>query len=128
VELKYPSAIVVFNKTKEESSISIDEEVKIWGSILLFGNELIHLNQNKIDILSKGQILGDIYCSGKLALQSNIFGSVYANRLFLEINQTNYDNTLANIEINPSKLPNFYYRLPLFNQKNISYEVIKKTY
>lgn len=128
VELKYPSSIVVFNKTKEESSIFIDKEVKICGSVLLFGNELVDLGKNKIDILSNGQILGDIYCSGKLSLQSNVFGSVYTNRFFLEINQTKYDNTLANIEINPSKLPIFYYRLPLFNQKNVSYEVVKKTY
>jgi hypothetical protein len=128
VELKYPSAIVLFNKSKEDSKITINEQVKICGSILLFGNELIDLDKNSITILSNGQVLGDIYCSGKLALQSNVYGSVYTNRLFLEINQTNYDNTLANIEINPSKLPNFYYRLPLFNQKNTSYEVIKKTY
>lgn len=128
VELKYPSAIVLFNNTKEESSINIEEKVKICGSVLLFGNELIDLNKNKIIISPKGQILGNIYCSGKLSLQSNVYGSVYSNRLFLETNQTSYDNTLANVEINPSKLPNFYYRLPLFNQKNTSYEVIKKTY
>lgn len=128
VELKYPSAIVVFNKTKEESIINIDKHVKIYGSVLLFGNELIDLDKNKIDILPNGQILGDVYCTGKLALQSNVYGSVYTSRLFLEINETKYDNTLANIEINPSKLPNFYYKFPLFNQKNTSYEVIKKTY
>lgn len=128
VVLKYPSAIVLFNKTKEESIIKIEEQVKICGSVLLFGNELIDLDKNRITILSKGQVLGDIYCTGKLNLQSNVYGSVYTNRLFLEVNQTSYDNTLANIEINPSKLPSFYYKLPLFNQKNTSYEVIKKTY
>jgi hypothetical protein len=128
VKLKYPSSVVLFNNSKEESNIKIEEEVRICGSILLFGNELIDLDKNRITILSKGQILGDIYCTGKLNLQSNVYGSVYTNRLFLEVNQTSYDNTLANIEINPSKLPNFYYRLPLFVQKNTNYEVIKKTY
>lgn len=126
VTLNYPSVICLYNKNSEESSIEIKQESKILGAVITFGNSLENINKHNIQIDKYGSILGYVYCSGKLDLKSNVYGSVYTNRFFLKTASATYMNTISDIEINPTKLPNYFISIPLFETKNTSYGILKK--
>jgi hypothetical protein len=126
VTLNYPSVICVYNESTKASNIKIKKESKITGAIVLFGNPLEMLDKNTIDIEEEGLIYGDIYCSGKLLLKSNVYGSVYTNRFFYKTESSSYDNTIADIEINATKRPIYFIAIPLFDTKKAAYGILKK--
>ena len=56
VTLNYPSVIALYNnKESQKAFILIEEEVKIAGLVFLFGNDLIHLDKNTLEIKEKGK-------------------------------------------------------------------------
>mgnify|MGYP000241384072 CR=1 FL=1 len=127
VTLNYPSVVALYNNKKEKKAfILIDEEVKIAGLVLLFGNDLIHLNKNTLEIKEKGKVMGNIYCSGILTLKSDVYGSVYTSKLNHKTTSSSYFNTLADITIDITKKPKVFIDMPLFNNKNTRYAIIKK--
>lgn len=126
VILNYPSIVCIYNKTSEESLIKIKSGSKITGAVVTFGNTLENIDKNSIQIDSNSEIFGHIYCSGKLDLKSNVYGSVYTNRFFLQTASSIYMNTISDIEINPTKLPNYFISIPLFDAKKTSYGILKK--
>ncbi len=126
VILKYPSVICVYNNSFEESAINIKKECNITGAVVLFGNSFENIGKNSIEIDSDGLIFGDIYCTGKLDLKSNVIGSVYTNRFFLKTTSSSYDNTISDIEINSTKRPNYFIAIPLFDAKKTTYGILKK--
>ncbi|MDR6764539.1 hypothetical protein J2Y38_004772 [Flavobacterium sp. 2755] len=126
VTLNYPSVICVFNESGEPSKIKIKKECNIMGAVVLFGNADNLIDKNIIEIDEKGLLFGDLYCSGKLMLKSNVYGSVYTNRFFKKTDSSSYDNLISNIEINTSKRPDYFISIPLFNTKTTTYGVIKK--
>lgn len=126
VTLNYPSVVCVYNESAEESKIKIKKESKITGAIVLFGNPLEMIDKNSIEIEEEGLVFGDIYCSGKLFLKSKVYGSVYTNRFFYKTQSSNYDNIIADIEINATKRPGYFIAIPLFNTKKTEYGILKK--
>lgn len=126
VDLDYPSVVCVYNKYVEESSIKIGKDVRVKGAIVLFGNKFEDVQKNSLEIESGARIIGDIYCTGKLDLKSDVYGSVYTNRFFFKTNSSVYDNLISDIEINPSKKPTFFIDVPLFGTKNTNYAILKK--
>ena len=70
--------------------------------------------------------MGNLYCSGKLMLKSNVYGSVYTNRFFLKTASSSYENMISDIEINVDKLPEYFISISLFNTQKTTYGVIKK--
>ncbi|MFD1602342.1 hypothetical protein ACFSJW_22075 [Flavobacterium artemisiae] len=126
VTLNYPSVICVLNESTQEAKIKIKKESFINGAIVLAGNSDTYINKNSIEIDEKSVIYGDIYCSGKLMLKSNVYGSVYTNRFFFKTMASSYDNLISEIEINTAKRPNYYVSIPLFNSQNTVYGIIKK--
>jgi cytoskeletal protein CcmA (bactofilin family) len=126
VTLKYPSVLCVFNDTDAESKITIGENCKITGAVVLFGNDEAQIDRNSVEIEKGGRVIGDIYCSGKLMLQSTVWGSVYANRLYYRNASAGYENIIADVEINTFKKPAYFIGIPLFNSKQTSYGVLKK--
>ena len=126
VTLNYPSVVCVYNESAEESKIKIKKESKITGAIVLFGNPLEMIDKNSIEIEEQGLVFGDIYCSGKLFLKSKVYGSVYTNRFFHKTQSSNYDNIIADIEINATKRPGYFIAIPLFNTKKTEYGILKK--
>ncbi|KAF2342579.1 hypothetical protein [Flavobacterium tistrianum] len=126
VILNYPSVVCVYNESGEESKIKIKKGCHINGAVVLFGNTDDLIEKNKIEIDEEGLLFGDLYCSGKLMLKSNVFGSVYTNRFFLKTVSSSYENMISNIEINTEKRPDYYISVPLFNTKTTNYGVIKK--
>ncbi|MNE42039.1 hypothetical protein D3C80_1361450 [compost metagenome] len=126
VTLNYPSVICVYNEGTEESKIKIKKECTIAGAVVLFGNKIDLIDKHSIEIDEEGLLFGDLYCTGKLMIKSNVYGSVYTNRFFLKTGSTSYDNLISDIEINTTKRPDYFISIPLFNTKITNYGVIKK--
>ena len=126
VVLNYPSIICVYNESTDESKIKIKKECQITGAIVLFGNTNNLIDKNSIEIDEKGLLFGDLYCSGRLMLKSNVYGSVYTNRFFLKTASSSYENMISEIEINTDKRPAYFISIPLFNTQKTTYGVIKK--
>ncbi|KIA94979.1 hypothetical protein OA93_18675 [Flavobacterium sp. KMS] len=126
VVLNYPSVICVYNDSENESKIKIKKECLIAGAIVLFGNSLEMNDKNSIEIDQEGLLFGDLYCTGKLMLKSNVYGSVYTNRFFFKTNSSTYDNMISDVEINTTKRPNYFISIPLFNTPKTTYGIIKK--
>lgn len=126
VILKYPSVLCIFNDSTDESKIKIKQECQITGAIVLFGNNNNHIDKNTIEIDEKGLLVGDLYCTGKVMLKSNVYGSVYTNRFFLKTTSSSYENMISDIEINTDKRPAYFISMPLFNTQKTTYGVIKK--
>lgn len=126
VTLNYPSVVCVNNETEDNSKIEIKKGCKITGAIVLFGNKNEMIDKNSIEIGADGLLFGDIYCTGKLFLKSKVYGSVYTNRFFYKTESATYDNTIADIEINTTKRPNYFIAVPIFDSKNASHGIIKK--
>jgi cytoskeletal protein CcmA (bactofilin family) len=126
VVLAYPSALCVLNEKPDGGKIRIGSECRITGTVVMLGNEMEANNRNTISISKGGLITGDIYCSGRLMLQSNVYGAVYTSRFYYDTGSTTYDNLIANVEINLEKRPEFFIGLPLFATENSSYGILKK--
>lgn len=126
VILNYPSVICIYNNSAEECEIKIKKECKISGAIVLFGNPEEMIDKNSIEIEEGGLLIGDLYCSGKLMLKSDVYGAVYSNRFFLKTTSSSYDNMIQEIEINALKRPNYFISIPLFDTKKTTYGIIKK--
>jgi len=126
VTLNYPSVICVYNESTEESKIKIKKGCQITGAVVLFGNTIDLIDKNIIEIDEDGLLFGDLYCSGKLMLKSNVYGSVYTNRFFLKTSSSSYENMISDIEINTGKRPDYFISIPLFNTQKTTYGVIKK--
>lgn len=126
VTLQYPSVICVYSENTSETLIKIKKGSKITGAVVLFGNDIENFKNNSIEIDEEGLIFGDIYCSGKLDLKSNVYGSVYTNRFYLKTKSSSHDNTISDIEINSSKRPKYFISIPLFETKKTKYGILKK--
>ncbi|UUC46501.1 hypothetical protein [Flavobacterium cerinum] len=126
VNLKYPSVVCVYNNTDGESKLKIKKECKIEGAIVLFGSSILTINKNSIEIDEKSVVMGDIYCTGKLDLKSDIQGSVYTNLFFYKNGSSINENMIVDIEIDPKKRPDYFMAIPLFEAKKNKYGVIKK--
>ncbi|MGH2665714.1 hypothetical protein [Flavobacterium sp.] len=126
VTLNYPSVTCIYNDSSTESTIRIKEECKITGAVVLFGNAFENISKNSIQIDKGGLIYADIYCTGKLDLKSKVYGSVYTNRFFLKTKSSTYDNTIADVEINSGKRPEYFIAIPLFVTKKTKYGILKK--
>nr|WP_294922384.1 hypothetical protein [uncultured Flavobacterium sp.] len=126
VTLNYPSVICVYNESAEESKIKIKKGCQITGAVVLFGNTNDLIDKNTIEVEEDGLLFGDLYCSGKLMLKSDVYGSVYTNRFFLKTSSSSYENMISDIEINTGKRPDYFISVPLFNTKKTTYGVIKK--
>jgi len=126
VTLKYPSVVCVYNDTNEESKLRIKKECTIEGAIVLFGSSILTVNKNLMVVDEKSRIMGDIYCTGKLDLKSDVQGSVYTNYFFHKNGSSVNDNMIVDIEIDPQKRPDFFMAIPLFEAKKNKYGIIKK--
>lgn len=128
VQLNYPSAICVKNNgdSDKEGFIFIDEESKIDGAVLMFGNDLLHIEKNSIDIKDKTQIRGTVYSSGRLSINGKVYGAVYAAKLLYKTTSSSYANCLADVEIDVNKRPNYFIEVPIFETKANRYGVVKK--
>jgi len=126
VVLNYPSVLCVFNKSTEPAGIKIKKNNTITGAVVLFGNTMEMPRENTIEIAEGGRIIGDIYCAGKLMLQSTLYGTVTTNSFFYKNGSGIFDNLIYNVEINALKQPPYFISVPLFETKEKQYGILKK--
>jgi hypothetical protein len=128
VKLNYPSSICVQNNGEKGGMIFIDEETKIDGVVMLFGNDLLHIENNLIEIKDKTQIRGTVYSSGVLSINGKVFGAVYAAKLLYKTSSSSYSNCIADVEIDINKKPKYYIYIPIFETNKNRYGVVKKIF
>jgi hypothetical protein len=128
VKLNYPSSICVQNNGEKGGMIFIDEETKIDGVVMLFGNDLLHIENNLIEIKDKTQIRGTVYSSGVLSINGKVFGAVYAAKLLYKTSSSSYSNCIADVEIDINKKPKYYIDIPIFETNKNRYGVVKKIF
>lgn len=125
--LNYPSVVCVFRNTDfEQTEIKIGKHVSIQGSVIMAGNESGSSDNTTVSIEEGGRIVGDIYCTGKLMLKSNLYGSVFTNRFFYQTVSSTYDNLLADVTIDGPKKPKYYVGIPLFENDRSRHGLLKK--
>lgn len=126
VELHYPSVLCVQNTSMEKAAIEVGEDCKVYGALVLFGNDIRKIEDNEIVLKEKTLLVGDVYCSGKLMVGGKIYGSVHTNRFFHRTDFGSYDNCIINATIDVSKRPSYFVSVPLFENNNALYGIQKK--
>ena len=126
VELIYPSALCLYNETDKKATVFIDEETKISGLVLAFGNDVLHLENNWIETSDLDVITGTIYSTGKLTLKGQLFGSAYASRMIHTTKSSSYSNCIADAIIDLTQKPKIFIDLPIFDNQKQHYGILKK--
>lgn len=126
VNLNYPSVLCLYNSSKEESLIKVDEESKIYGAIVQFGNSVKVIDENSIQLCKNTLVVGDVYCQGKLMVEGKVYGSVYTNRFFHKTEAATYENCIINAVIDVNKRPSYFVSIPLFENQKPNYGIYKK--
>lgn len=128
VELKYPSSVVVYNPSDNKATISLGVNSTVYGALVLFGNPIKRLEQNNIRLSQKSLVVGEVYATGKVIAGGSIYGTVYAYGLSGQNSQSIYENCLIDTTIDVSLRPDYFVSIPLFNEKKVSFEPIKKVF
>lgn len=124
VSLNYPSVVAL--SSKENGKIIVEENTKIAGLALLCGNDFQNIDKNIMELKPKGLVMGTLYCSGTLTLQNDVYGSVFTNKLLHKTQSSSFSNTLADVTIDISKKPKVFIDMPIFDNQNATYAIIKK--
>lgn len=114
VQLTYPSSLCLYNTSLQNGQIQIKSHASIYGAIVLAGNDVENIKKNVVTIEKDCLLNCDIYCSGTLAVKSDILGSVYTNKFQHTTQSSVYDNCIANIMISPVQRPEGFFATPLF--------------
>lgn len=102
----YPSTITIPETKSNKALISIEENCKIAGDIVL-GNGVMD-NHNECRIKAGSTITGTVYCNGNLQLNGAVQGCVMTKGFILRTSGSIYENHLLDAEIDLSKLPEIY--------------------
>ncbi|MBP2832835.1 hypothetical protein J8281_11620 [Aquimarina sp. U1-2] len=127
VLLRYPSGIFMSTGNVDERKVRIGEQSKVLGGIVLSDDN--RGIDKMITIEENAEVIGDIYCSGKLQLKGKVTGAVYASSFYLRTEASAYDNYILDGAINRQNLPKEFVRIPLFKNKsdyNTPYAIIKQ--
>jgi len=125
VTLNYPSVLSLKNNTQQKSKITVGENTRIEGGVILYGNTFPDIENNIIETGKNCLIIGDVYCTGVLVFKGKVNGSVYTNRLMHATPTANYQNCLADGAIDAFGRPDYFLSLSLFNQSG-KYGLLKK--
>lgn len=127
VILNYPSVICLKNSNSlDEAKIEIGENTKIFGAVVLFGNTIDNISKNTITFSKNTLLVGNMYCTGKIDLKGIVYGSVYTNKIFYKSPSSIHENLISNITIDPSKKPTYFIDIPLFEDNEYQYGILKK--
>lgn len=128
VILSFPSVLCVDARDKGKTEITIGENTKIYGAVVLYGNPIQQAEKNIVSLTTNTVIVGDVYSSGKLKCGGKVYGSVYTNWIFSQTESGKYENCLIDTEINCQRLPEYFVGLQLFKIKEREYEISKFAY
>jgi len=117
VILHYPSAIFIAKGRSEKKEVQLKKNSKILGAIVVADQ---HKSSDKLLTIEEDvAVIGDVFCSGKVALKGTVIGTVYTNNFYLKTEASTYDNYIMNGIIDRNSLPDNFVRISLFeNSKN----------
>ncbi|WAC02712.1 hypothetical protein N7U66_03310 [Lacinutrix neustonica] len=124
VILKYPSGILINKGVSEKKEVRLKKNSKVLGAVVVYDQDKSAHKIIKID--KKAEVVGDVFCSGKIQLTGKIIGTVYTSSFYLKTEASTYDNYIMNGMIDRKNLPNDFVRIPLFQHNhNRLYGAIK---
>lgn len=123
--LEYPTVFLGFSD-RDSLKIEINDYSKLDGAIVIQSENRSKNFKDHIVLGKKAQINGTIYCQGNLNLKGNIYGHVYAERLFDQNEKTLAVeiNVLEDCNLNNLDFPDYFFRL--IKQKESEYVIIKQ--
>ncbi|CAM1344625.1 hypothetical protein [Tenacibaculum amylolyticum] len=108
-KLKYPSALVVYNKGKkvdEEEGIFIGKGTTVKGAIVFKQKEQEGFNYNpQIKLDQSATVVGQVFCEGNTEISGEVIGGVYTKNFITKQYGSTYINHLYDAKINSEKLP-----------------------
>ncbi len=132
-ELAYPTALVVWEKNRENSQeknygpkLHIDSGTFVNGAILYLDESQEQTYAPQIKISKDAVVRGEVYCAENLELKGTIIGTVTTNGFIALENGSIYQNHLYNGTIDNTRLPGEYVGLSI--NKEQPKEVIKWLY
>ena len=126
VILRYPSSILLNSGNADKREVIIGNESKIIGGVVIY--DATKGLDKMITIAEDAEVIGDVYCSGKLQLKGKVVGTVYTSKFYLKTAAAIYDNYIKDGVIDRKSLPDEFVRIALFGNESDfykAYEVIK---
>ncbi|GGX27306.1 hypothetical protein GCM10007384_30830 [Aquimarina muelleri] len=126
VVLMYPSGIMMSEKRSNEKEVILKKDSKILGAIVVYDKD--NNVDKKITIDEKAEVVGTVFCNGKVQLKGTVFGTVYTNNFYLKTEGSIYDNYIMNGIIDRKSLPDFFIGISLFQtqvEQLETYAIIK---
>lgn len=117
-DLRFPSALVVYQDTKEqlptysgnstEIPIFIDTETSVKGSVCYYQTKEETDFSTQIKIEEQVRIKGQVYCKGNLELKGTVSGAVYTRQFVANQAGSIFVNHLYNAVIENENIPKLY--------------------
>lgn len=125
--LLYPSSIYVKNTTDAKITVTLNENSKLIGGLVIEDEEYVGNTLRMLTIKKGAQVVGNVYCNASLDLKGEIIGSVFVDRFYLKTNSGIYENYIKGGQINALQLPKHFIGVTVFNSisSNANYEAIK---
>ncbi|MFC2105014.1 hypothetical protein ACFLS4_06665 [Bacteroidota bacterium] len=124
-QLRYPSFLgVLKSKEDKEFVITVGENTKIAGGILLYSTLSNTKDPFKMKIGESSMVYGMVYCNGFVEHKGDIYGSLYCEGFTLKTAASLYENHLLNATVNYSQLPKDFVGINLVD-KPINQKIIK---
>lgn len=118
VKLDYPSSVSLISSS--EGKCVIGEYTKIQGAVYVHYTGTDFRKKSRAHLKKGSSILGEVYVHGKLDLQGNVEGSVYADEISLKTAASTHANHLLDVQINSQQVPEYFVNSQLFKSpKNI---------
>jgi hypothetical protein len=112
VHLTFPSIVAVTNN-KNLGLIELKRKARIDGTLWMTKNSGEKENSNACFMYPETYLHGSAYIEGKISLQGNIDGALYAEKFFLKTVASYYENYIFNVKINA------YNRLPYYSSATL---------
>ncbi len=116
VHLTFPSTIGVANK-KNAGLITLNHNARIDGNIWMTKSSSEKENSNSCYFHKESFLQGIAHIEGKVSMQGDVYGSLYAEKFFLKTVSSYYENYLYNVEINAYALVPYYASAALNNKR-----------
>ena len=127
--LKYPSALVVYEKNKRSDSVNmanneqieqieIHSDSEVRGIVCFLSNNEQNNYKAQVFIDKNASVLGEVYCDKNVELKGDVIGSIFTNGFIANEYGSVYQNHIYNGRILSSNFPLEYCGMRIENSTN----------